>query len=119
MLKAAIPLIRVRSSSEALEFYRDKLGFEVRSTYRASRDNDDPAYHVMTRGGATIHVSSFPADGVVGGVTTIVVTDIEELHDELIGKAIDVGLGIMDQPWGDREVYVRDAVGNTLRFQSE
>lgn len=119
MLKSAVPLLRVRSSSEALDFYRDKLGFAVQSTYRANRDANDPAYHVMARDGATIHVSSFPADGVIGGVVTIIVTAIEKLRYELVGKGIDVGPGVMQQPWGDREVYIRDAAGNTIRFQSQ
>ena len=72
MLKAAIPLLRVRSSREGLDFYLDGLGFEARSTYKPDAASDDPAYHVMVRDDATIHVSSFSADGVAGGATTIV-----------------------------------------------
>ncbi len=118
-LKLAIPLVHMPSSREALRFYGDKLGFAVQSTYRSDTDKDDPAYHVMVRDGAVIHVSSFPGDGRAGGVVTIVVTDIQNLHDELIRKGVDVGPGIMNQAWGDREVYVRDPAGNTVRFQSE
>jgi hypothetical protein len=32
---------------------------------------------------------------------------------------VDVGSGVMDQDWGNREVYVRDPAGNAIRFQSE
>ena len=120
MLTAAIPLIKVRTSEEGLSFYRDRLRFEVRSAYRSRAETRDPAYFVMVREGATIHVSSFPGDGVAGGgVVTVLVSDIAALHDELIRAGVDVGLGIMDQPWGDREVYVRDPAGNTIRFQSQ
>lgn len=119
MLKAAIPLVHVRSSDEALAFYRGRLGFSVLSTYRQVPDSPDPAYHVAMRDGAVIHISSFSGDGIAGGVVTIVVDDIDALHAELVGKGVDVGTGVMDQTWGNREVYVRDPTGNAIRFQSE
>jgi catechol 2,3-dioxygenase-like lactoylglutathione lyase family enzyme len=119
MLKNAIPLIQVRSSEQALDFYCSKLGFESRSSYRPTGGSPEPAYHVLVRENATLHVSSFPRDGVAGGVVTIQVSDIQQIHDELAGRGVDVGLGIMDQAWGNQEVYVRDPDGNTIRFQSE
>lgn len=118
MFKAAIPLVHVASSQEAMDFYRDRLGFAVRSTYRLDASRDDPAYHVMVRDEAILHVSSFSGDGVAGGVVNFVVTDIEQLHDDLVRRGVDVGAGVMDQTWGTREVYVRDPSGNKIRFQA-
>lgn len=118
MFKAAIPLSHVRSSQEAMDFYRDTLGFTVRSTYRADPGRDDPAYHVMVRDEAILHVSSFPGDGVAGGVVNFAVTDIEQVHDDLVRRGVDVGSGVMHQTWGTREVYVRDPAGNKIRFQA-
>lgn len=118
MLKSATPLLHVPETAGALHFYRDRLGFVVRSTYRPHGDRADPSYHVLARDGAILHISSFPGDGVAGNVVTIVVEDIHALHDELVRNSVDVGSGIMDQAWGDREIYVRDPAGNQLRFQS-
>lgn len=119
MWRAAIPLVHINRSSDALEFYTRKLGFNVQSTYRTDQTADDPAYIVVTRDSTVLHLSSFSGDGVAGGVVTIAVDDIERVHDDLVHRGIDVGSGIMDQTWGNREVYVRDPSGNTIRFQSE
>ena len=119
MFVAAIPLLRASSSREALVFYRDRLGFSLRSTYCPVADAEDPAYHVLTRDGAVIHVSSFPGDGTPGAtVVTIVVANIAALYAELVRSGVDVGEGILVQDWGDREIHVRDPSGNRLRFQS-
>jgi len=43
---------------------------------------------------------------------------IERLRDQLVSKGIDIGNGIMDQDWGDRELYVRDGDDDCIRFQA-
>jgi len=40
------------------------------------------------------------------------------LHAELVAKGVVIAVGPVDQTWGTREMYVRDADGNCLRFQS-
>jgi len=116
MFKAAIPIFRTGSISAARTFYCDVLGFSVQSTYRPG-ESDDPAYMVLRRDAAVMHLSSFPGDGVFGNVVTLLVDDIETLHAQLSGRGVDVGEGIMNQDWGDRELYVRDPDGNAIRFQ--
>lgn len=44
-------------------------------------------------------------------------SDIQKLHDDLVAKGIDIGHGVMDQPGGDRELYVHDEAGSNFRFQ--
>jgi catechol 2,3-dioxygenase-like lactoylglutathione lyase family enzyme len=63
-----------------------------------------------------VGVSSFPGDGVSGGVANFVVDDVDALHAELVSRGIAIALAPTDQTWGNREMYVRDADGNTLRF---
>lgn len=117
MITDAIPLLHVHSYQQAVDFYRDGLGFTVQSLYQPS-GSPDPAYVVMIRKQALIHVSSFPGDEVAGGVVTFAVTDVKEIDTQLVNRGVDVGAGIMDQSWGNREVYVRDPAGNSIRFQS-
>ncbi|RWI08746.1 MAG: hypothetical protein E5X86_11260 [Mesorhizobium sp.] len=118
-LKAAIPLIHVLETVQELRFYRDRLGFVVQSTYQPHADKADPSYHVIARDGATLHISSFSDDGLADNVVTIVVEDIHAIYDELVVRGVDVGSGVMNQSWGNREIYVRDPAGNTLRFQAD
>jgi len=35
-----------------------------------------------------------------------------------VAKGVAIAVGPVDQTWGTREMYVRDADGNCLRFQS-
>ena len=116
MLKLAIPVLHVTRSREAEEFYCGRLGFHREFAYRVDESRDDPCYLGLARDDAWLHLSSFPGDGVPGGVVFLVVDDVDALHLELLAKAVAVDLPPTDQTWGNREMYVQDADGNSLRF---
>jgi uncharacterized glyoxalase superfamily protein PhnB len=73
----------------------------------------------LTRDAAEIHVSSFSGDGVSGGVAFLVVEDVDALHKELVAKGVQIDLEPTDQSWGNREMYVKDTDGNSIRFVRE
>lgn len=66
--------------------------------------------------GVWLHVSSFPGDGVAGGVVGLIVDDVDALHEELVARGVPIALAPIDQTWGNREMYVRDPDGNSIRF---
>jgi uncharacterized glyoxalase superfamily protein PhnB len=70
----------------------------------------------VTRDGVWLHVSSFPGDGVSGGVVNLIVEDVDALHAELVKKSVPIAVGPVDQTWGTREMYVKDDDGNSVRF---
>jgi catechol 2,3-dioxygenase-like lactoylglutathione lyase family enzyme len=70
----------------------------------------------LTRDEVSLHVSSFSGDGVSGGVVFLVVKDVDELHEELKAKGIAIELEPTDQSWGNREMYINDPDGNSIRF---
>ena len=119
MFKSAIPVLRVSSSAAAEEFYSDRLGFNLQFATPADRDRPDPCYMGFTRDDVMIHVSSFPGDGVTGGVVFLLVEDVDRLYTEFIAKGVPIALTPTDQTWGNREMYVRDPDGNCLRFVHE
>jgi uncharacterized glyoxalase superfamily protein PhnB len=119
MLKRAIPVLRVSEAAQAEQFYCAGLGFEKRFSYRADPARADPCYIGLARDGAVLHVSSFSGDGVAGGVVNLLVDDVDALHVELQSRGVPVALPPTDQTWGNREMYVKDADGNTLRFIQE
>lgn len=118
MFNLAVPLLRVSSADRVEPFYCGALGFRIASVFRLDPARSDPAYFVLRRDQAVLHVSSFPGDGQIGHVVNIAISDIDALKRELDANNIDTGGGIMDQDWGDREIYIRDQDGNCLRFQS-
>jgi uncharacterized glyoxalase superfamily protein PhnB len=116
MLKRAIPLLHVTDSTAAERFYCGQLGFRLASTYRPDPQRPDPAYLSIVRDDVVLHVSSFSGDGVAGGVANLIVDDVDVLHDEYAAKGIAVDLPPTNQTWGNREMYVKDADRNCLRF---
>jgi uncharacterized glyoxalase superfamily protein PhnB len=117
MIKSATPLLHVSSSAAAQKFYCDQLGFRQEFAHRADEKLADPCYMGLSRDGVWIIVSSFSGDGVAGSVVNFMVDNVDALHDEFVGKGVKIDLEPTDQTWGTREMYVKDADGNSLRFQ--
>lgn len=116
MIKLAIPLVHVSDSAAAEEFYCDRLGFRREFVYRVDEAKPDPCFMGLTRDGVWLHVSSFSGDGVAGGVVGLIVEDVDTVHAELVAKGVRIDTGPVDQTWGTREMYVKDADGNSIRF---
>ena len=119
MFRLAVPVLHVASSKVAEEFYCGKLGFELRFAYRIDETLADPCYMGFCRDSAWIHVSSFSGDAVTGGVVYLIVDDIDELHAGFVENGISSDLEPTDQTWGNREMYVNDPDGNSIRFVQE
>jgi len=66
-----------------------------------------------------LHLSSFSGDGVSGGVVYVAVDDVNALHAEFVANGVMIDLAPVDQTWGNREMYVKDADGNCIRFIQE
>jgi uncharacterized glyoxalase superfamily protein PhnB len=115
MFKFAIPVLHARASRAAEEFYCESLGFVQNFAYRPSV-GDDPCYMGLARDDIELHVSSFSGDGVSGGVVFIGVENVDALHAELVGKGVTIAMPPTDQSWGNREMYVTDPDGNSIRF---
>jgi uncharacterized glyoxalase superfamily protein PhnB len=79
----------------------------------------DPCFMGLSRDGAWLHVSSFSGDGVAGGVASVLVDDVDALYAELVAKHVAIDLEPTNQTWGNREMYVKDADGNCIRFIRE
>ncbi|MBI3567987.1 MAG: ACT domain-containing protein [Gemmatimonadetes bacterium] len=116
MLREAIPVLHVSSSVAAEEFYCDRLGFERLFAYRPIAGDPDPCYLGVARDGAVLHLSSFGGDGVAGNVVFVRVDDVDALHAELVAAGVAIDTPPVDQSWGNREMYVRDADRNSIRF---
>src|SRR5882757_4913022 len=112
----AIPLMHVSFSKAAEAFYCDKLGFTRQWEYRPAAPAEDPGYLGLRRDGVWLHVSSFSGDGVAGGVASFYVREVDALFAEFTARGVPIELAPCDQSWGNREMYVRDADGNSLRF---
>ena len=116
MLRRAIPVLHVKSSIAAEQYYSTGLGFRRRFAYRPDEPKSDPCYMGLERDGVVFHISSFIGDGVAGGVATFIVDDLDALHAELRERSVAIDLEPTNQSWDNREMYVRDPDGNSIRF---
>lgn len=116
MLKLVIPVLHVSNSTAAKQFYCSGLGFQQTFAYRPDESLADPCYLGLSRDGVLLHVSSFPGDGLAGGVVNFIVTDVDALHAEFVKNGVPIELEPTDQTWGNREMYVEDEDGNSIRF---
>ena len=116
MIKLAIPLVHVSDSAAAEDFYCNRLGFRREFAYRVDDAIPDPCFMGLMRDGVWLHGSSFSGDGVAGAVVGLIVDDVDAVHAEPAAKGVRIDTGPVDQTWGTREMYVKDADGNSIRF---
>ena len=119
MLRLAIPVLNVASSEAAEKFYCGQLGFQRQFAYRIDESNADPCYMGFKRDEAWIHVSSFSGDGVAGTAVYLVVDDVDQVYATMVKNGYHADLEPTDQSWGNREMYVEDPDGNSIRFVQE
>ena len=119
MFQAALPVLHITSSKAAEQFYCELLGFKKEFAYRFDEAKADPCYMGVSRDKAWIHLSSFSGDGVAGGVVFLLVDDVDSLFREFTGKNVAIQLSPTNQTWNNREMYLNDPDGNSLRFVTE
>jgi catechol 2,3-dioxygenase-like lactoylglutathione lyase family enzyme len=118
MLKIAIPVLHVSNSKASEKFYCEQLGFKQDFAYRPF-GGSDPCYMGFSRDEARFHASSFSGDGGPRGVIYLLVDAVDPISAELIAKGVPIDTGPINQDWGNREMYVKDPDGNTIRFTQE
>jgi catechol 2,3-dioxygenase-like lactoylglutathione lyase family enzyme len=120
MLTGHATVLLVEDVQRALEYYRDRLGFEV-SHYERIPEH----YGYASRDGCHVHfacvegVPPRPNSDVVPPDlfdVYIYVEDVDAFHSELVERGADLLHGPVNQGYGLREVRVRDPHGYVLAF---
>lgn len=115
-----IPIFRCRNMKDALFFYTNILDFEL-SEQNASADDWVVA---LKNGEAELVLTSLENDQKIGIAANVLVENIDTLFEKYLRRGLDISnkenspvhQGPLNQSWGNREFYVTDADGNTLRF---
>jgi len=110
-----VPIFRMFDEAKAREFYVDYLGFTVDWQHRF--EPDTPLYMQVSLGDVKIHLSEHHGDACPGSSIRIQVDELEAYHQQLAAKQYKYYRpGLEDQPWGTREMCVKDGFGNKLVF---
>ena len=101
------PVLHVADVAATTAFYRDVLGFTC--------DFGDETYAVVWRDNSAIH---FVRDsGQPSGVHLFQwVKDVDSYHREIVGRGAVVTMEPTDQPYGIRELGLRDVNGVAIVF---
>ena len=120
MIQSHATVLLVDDVAGALEYYRDKLGFEGHAW-----EKNPEHYAYVERDNCWIHFACFhgakarPNSQVVPPDMFdlyIYVADVEKLHEEFVERGADIVFAPLDTDYGLREIRVRDPSGYILAF---
>ncbi|TAD89603.1 MAG: VOC family protein [Alphaproteobacteria bacterium] len=114
-----VPILKVRDLDRALAFYQTILDAAVAWRYAVEPGQPNPAYAEIRLMGARLHLSSFAGDGAFGTAVYLYCADVDDLAARLDTMGDAWEHGPVDQPWGMRELYLRDPDNNQLRLGSQ
>ena len=113
MFKKTHPILGTRDIKRAIEFYTQRLGFQL-----AFADNpDSPNYIGFRRDAVELHMQ-FQFEHEMGTIRLrFLVDDPDALLKEYQGRGVEcTATGIRDTPWGTREFALYDLDRNALTF---
>ena len=115
-----VPIFRCTDMKRAITFYTEILDFQL---YEPGASADDVVV-ALQNGEAGLLLTILEGDQKIGIAANVLVSDVDSLFRKYTSRGLDqshriespVHLGPVDQSWGNREFYVTDPDGNTLRF---
>ena len=115
------PTLAVRNMKQAIQFYRDSLGFEMGMAFP---DADKPEYADLSKDGMVIMfvpgknvgIGARQELGIGVNLYMQIDGDIDEYYRELKDKGVKIAANIKDEPYGIRDFTVEDINGYKLTF---
>src|SRR6266404_3959263 len=113
MFKQTHPIVGTRDIKRAIEFYTQRLGFQL-----AFGDKTDPPNYVGFRRDAVELHMQFQFEHEMGTIRLrFLVEDPDALFNEYRGRGVECSAnGIRDTAWGTREFALYDMDRNALTF---
>jgi len=102
-----VPVPRLR---QAIEYYCNRLGFELAAEY------SDGSYAIVERDGVAIHLFQQNAEDAPPVSFHVFTHGLEDLHTEFRTRGAAISQDIVRKPWGSRDFRVNDCAGNVLKF---
>jgi catechol 2,3-dioxygenase-like lactoylglutathione lyase family enzyme len=107
-----VPILNVKSVEKSIEYYTTVLGFEKHWDWP---EGPNKTFASITNGKAEI----FLCEGAQGSPGTWIcyhLDDVDGLYKQYVERKADVFRAPKDEPWGMREMFVRDPDGHVLRI---
>ena len=104
------PILYVRDFAEAMNYYMQKLLFEKLWDW-----GDPPTFGAVRLGQVEIFFC-LRDQGHPGTWLSIFVDDVDDYFERIKRLGADVIFGPKDEPWGVREIHIRDPNQHVIRF---
>ncbi len=117
-LKAVFPVVPARDVDEAVRYYVQRLGFDV----KFQDSEDGPHYVGVRRDGVELHIQFHSDEEFTAGTACrcdlrLEVDDPDALYEEYRDKDVfHPKTKLADTPWGTREFSLFDLNSNRLTF---
>lgn len=112
-LLSSVPVLQVSSATRSCEFYCGQLGF--RKNWEHQFEPGLPWFVSLSRGAVTLFLTEHP-ESAAGALVYLHADDVDALAQELQAGGVVIEQGPISQPWGMREMQLKDPDGNRLRF---
>ncbi|MGZ3998922.1 MAG: GNAT family N-acetyltransferase [Flavisolibacter sp.] len=110
IFQQSVPILYSSDVKRSIQYYTEVLGFEHHWTW-----DDTPGFGGVSKD----HVQVFfckDGQGHPGTWMSIMVNEIDHLHDRIVNKGGTIVSEPEDKEWGLREMLVRDPDGHIIRF---
>src|SRR5580765_8912649 len=104
------PILYVRDFKEAMDYYTGKLLFEKLWDW-----GTPPTFGAVRLGRVEIFFC-LQGQGKPGTWLSIFVDDVDSYHAQIKESGADIIHGPVNEPWGMREIHVRDPNQHVIRF---
>jgi catechol 2,3-dioxygenase-like lactoylglutathione lyase family enzyme len=112
-MQTVIPALRMTDWDVSRAFYVEGLGFSGDWEHRFGPDF--PVFVQISHGEQVLYLSEHAGDCEVGGLVYFYVSDVDAWRESMIERGLNVDVP-RDQPWGNRELRLKDPDGNTLNI---
>ena len=111
-MQRVVPALRITDAARARAFWVDALGFRVDWEWRDAPGA--PAFSMLSRAGLSLYLTEREGDASPGARVYLYVADVDAWHAELAARGVAVETPPRTQPWGNREMLLRDPDGNRI-----
>jgi uncharacterized glyoxalase superfamily protein PhnB len=115
-MNSIVPTLRIHDYDAAKKFYVDGLDFQIDFEWR--HEPGFPVFLQLSRGGMRLYLTEHEGDCAGPGLVYLYVQDVDAWQAEFLTRGVVAEGPPQNQPWGNRELQLRDPDGNRLRVCS-
>jgi len=109
-----IPILRVKDARKSAHFYAGALGFAT--DWEHQFGSCFPLFISISKGTLQLFLSEHKGSGTDAADSYAYIPDVDSLHAQLVSGKVPIEQPPTDQPWGVRDMQIRDLDGHRINF---